>query len=131
MSNNIIFVDLNDIKVKLEKLREEFHQFYDPTCEYGQGYLDCLVEVAKELNKIISMVSYFSDKEKMILKQIVNEKRKFNNNDKNNIKQELEYIQEELDLMIFQQNQLQKRESELYRKLYIMEVLNFERKSGS
>ena len=50
MSNNIIFVDLNDIKVKLEKLREEFHEFYDPTCEYGQGYLDCLVEVAKELN---------------------------------------------------------------------------------
>ena len=39
MSNNIIFVDLNDIKVKLEKLREEFHEFYDPTCEYGQGYL--------------------------------------------------------------------------------------------
>ena len=84
-----------------------------------------------ELNKIISMVSYFSDKEKMILRQIVNEKRKFNNNDKNNIKQELESIQEELDLMIFQQNQLQKRESELYRKLYIMEVLNFERKSGN
>ena len=86
---------------------------------------------ANELNKIISMVSYFSDKEKMILKQIVDEKRKFNNNDKNNIKQELESIQEELDLMIFQQNELQKRESELYRKLYIMEVLNFERKSGS
>ena len=84
-----------------------------------------------ELNKIISMVSYFSDKEKMILDQIVKEKRKFNNNDKNNIKQELEAIQEELDLMIFQQNQLQKRESELYRKLYIMEVLNFERKSCS
>lgn len=86
---------------------------------------------ANELNKIISMVSYFSDKEKMILKQIVNEKRKFNNNDKNNIKKELDAIQEELDLMIFQQNELQKRESELYRKLYIMEVLNFERKSGS
>ena len=84
-----------------------------------------------ELNKIISMVSYFSDKEKMILNQIVKEKRKFNNNDKNNIKQELEAIQEELDLMIFQQNQLQKRESELYRKLYIMEVLNFERKSSN
>lgn len=86
---------------------------------------------ANELNKIISMVSYFSDKEKMILNQIVNEKRKFNNNDKNNIKQELEAIQEELDLMIFQQIQLQKRESELYRKLYIMEVLNFERKSSN
>ena len=86
---------------------------------------------ANELNKIISMVSYFSDKEKMILRQIVNEKRKFNNNDKNNIKQELISIQEELDLMIFQQNELQKRESELYRKLYLMEVLNFERKSGS
>ena len=86
---------------------------------------------ANELNKIISMVSYFSDKEKMILKQIVNEKRKFNNNDKNNIKQELIAIQEELDLMIFQQNELQKRESELYRKLYIIEVLNYERKSGS
>lgn len=84
-----------------------------------------------ELNKIISMVSYFSDKEKMILRQIVNEKRKFNNNDKNNIKQELDAIQEELDLMIFQQNELQKRESELYRKLYLMEVLNFERKSCS
>ena len=83
-----------------------------------------------ELNKIISMVSYFSDKEKMILRQIVNEKRKFNNNDKNNIKQELIAIQEELDLMIFQQNELQKRESELYRKLYIIEVLNYERKSG-
>lgn len=86
---------------------------------------------ANELNKIISMVSYFSDKEKMILRQIVNEKRKLNNNDKNSIKQELEAIQEELDLMIFQQNELQKRESELYRKLYLMEVLNFERKSGS
>ena len=86
---------------------------------------------ANELNKIISMVSYFSDKEKMILRQIVNENRKFNNNDKNNIKQELDAIQEELDFMIFQQNELQKRESELYRKLYIMEVLNFERKSGS
>ena len=37
-----------------------------------------------ELNKIISIVSYFSDKEKMILRHIVNEKRKFDNNDKNN-----------------------------------------------
>lgn len=84
-----------------------------------------------ELNKIISIVSYFSDKEKMILNQIVNENRKFNNNDKNNIKQEIKAIQEELDLMIFQQNELQKRESELYRKLYIIEVLNFKRKSGN
>ena len=50
MSNNIIFVDLNDIKDKLEKLREEFHKFYNPACEYGQGYLDCLIDVAKELN---------------------------------------------------------------------------------
>ena len=35
---------------KLKKLREEFHQFYNPQCEFGQGYLDCLHEVAKELN---------------------------------------------------------------------------------
>lgn len=43
-------IELKIIKDKLEKLRQEFHEFYDPTCEYGQGYLDCLVEVAKELN---------------------------------------------------------------------------------
>ena len=35
---------------KLKKLREEFHKFYNPQCEFGQGYLDCLHEVAKELN---------------------------------------------------------------------------------
>lgn len=77
------------------------------------------------------MVSYFSDKEKTILKQIANEKRKFNDNTKGNIRQELEAIQEELNLMIFQQNELQKREADLYRKLYIIEVLNYERKSGN
>ena len=43
-------MELQTIKDKLEKLKWEFHEFYDPTCEYGQGYLDCLVEVAKELN---------------------------------------------------------------------------------
>lgn len=43
-------IELKIIKDKLEKLREEFHKFYNPACEYGQGYLDCLVEVAKELN---------------------------------------------------------------------------------
>lgn len=84
-----------------------------------------------ELKNIIGMVSYFSDKEKTILKQIANEKRKFNDNTKSNIRQELEAIQEELNLMIFQQNELQKREADLYRKLYIIEVLNYERKSGN
>lgn len=43
-------IELRIVKDKLEKLRQEFHEFYDPHCEYGQGYLDCLVEVAKELN---------------------------------------------------------------------------------
>lgn len=38
------------VKDKLKKLRKEFHEFYDPHCEFGQGYLDCLYEVAKELN---------------------------------------------------------------------------------
>ena len=38
------------IEDKLKKLRKEFHQFYNPQCEYGQGYLDCLHEIAKELN---------------------------------------------------------------------------------
>ena len=85
----------------------------------------------EELDKIIGMVSYFSDKEKNILKDIAEELKKFNSNAKSNIKQELKAIQEELDLMIFQQNELQKRENELYRKLYIMEVLNCERKSGN
>ena len=43
-------IELKIIKDKLEKLREEFHKFYNPGSEYGHGYLDCLVEVAKELN---------------------------------------------------------------------------------
>ena len=38
------------IKDKLEKLKWEFHEFYNPHCEYGQGYLDCLMEVATALN---------------------------------------------------------------------------------
>lgn len=84
--------------------------------------------VTEELDKIIDMVSYFTDKEKNILKDIAEEQKKFNNNTKGNIRQELEAIQEELNLMVFQQNELQRREAELYRKLYIMEILNYERK---
>ena len=38
------------IENKLKKLRREFHKFYDPSREFGRGYLDCLHEVAKELN---------------------------------------------------------------------------------
>ena len=49
MNSEIMIMKLT-VKDKLKKLREEFHEFYDPHCEFGQGYLDCLHEVAKELN---------------------------------------------------------------------------------
>ena len=49
MDSEIMIMKLT-VKDKLKKLRKEFHEFYEPNCEFGQGYLDCLYEVAKELN---------------------------------------------------------------------------------
>ena len=32
------------------ELLEEFHEFFDPECEYGIGYLDALTEVCQKAN---------------------------------------------------------------------------------
>lgn len=62
-----------------------------------------------ELTKLLDSVSVFSEKEQRVLNQIKGTKTK--------ILEELKAIQDELDLLIFQQTELQKREFYLYQKL--------------
>ena len=38
----------NSLKEIIVKLLEEFHEFFDPECEYGIGYLDALTEVCQK-----------------------------------------------------------------------------------
>lgn len=62
-----------------------------------------------ELTKLLDSVSVFSEKELRVLNQIKGTRVK--------ILDELKAIQDELDLLIFQQTELQKREFYLYQKL--------------
>lgn len=62
-----------------------------------------------ELTKLLDSVSVFSEKELRVLNQIKGTRVK--------ILEELKAIQDELDLLIFQQTELQKREFYLYQKL--------------